>query len=103
MKPGDAANGEKRHFKPSESNDLPHSVPAIDRHNPRPHGSWIGFGEIADWLSREDGSIVADGRKRLRAFQELFDGALAREFDRDGETMFEFRPANGPAIGWSVE
>jgi hypothetical protein len=47
---------------------------------------WINFAEIADWCSRETGSITPDERKRAMTFELLEKDLLAGEFDEDGRS-----------------
>jgi hypothetical protein len=60
---------------------------------------WINFEEIADWYSREDGSIVPDENKRVAAFDLLTRDFLAGEFEENGRSRVLFLD---PAIprGW---
>jgi hypothetical protein len=47
---------------------------------------WICFEEIADWCSKEDGSIVPSAEKRTTAFEVLKADLLEGEFDEGGRT-----------------
>lgn len=44
---------------------------------------WINFAEIADWCSREDGSIAPNEQKRAMAFDSLEKDLLAGEFEEN--------------------
>jgi hypothetical protein len=60
---------------------------------------WINFEEIADWCSREDGSIVPDENKRAAALDLLATDLLAGKFEENGRSRVLFLD---PAIprGW---
>jgi hypothetical protein len=47
---------------------------------------WINFAEIADWCSREDGSIVPNEQKRRAAFDTLQNDLLSGEFEENGRS-----------------
>jgi hypothetical protein len=47
---------------------------------------WINFAEIAEWCSKEDGSIVPNESKRTAAFDALQRDLLAGEFEEDGRS-----------------
>jgi hypothetical protein len=47
---------------------------------------WINFAEIAEWCSKEDGSIVPNEQKRVAAFDTLQGDLLAGEFDENGRS-----------------
>jgi hypothetical protein len=47
---------------------------------------WINFAEIAEWCSKEDGSIVPNEQKRAAAFDTLQGDLLAGEFDENGRS-----------------
>jgi hypothetical protein len=47
---------------------------------------WINFAEIAEWCSKEDGSIVPNEQKRAAAFDTLQADLLAGEFDENGRS-----------------
>jgi hypothetical protein len=54
---------------------------------------WINFAEIAEWCSREDGSIVANEEKRAAAFDILQTDLLAGDFDENGRSrVFYLHP-----------
>jgi len=48
---------------------------------------WINFGEIADWCSKEDQSIVPSKEKKATAFDTLADDLLAGEFEENGRLL----------------
>jgi hypothetical protein len=48
---------------------------------------WINFGEIADWCSKEDQSIVPSKEKRATAFDTLASDLLAGEFEENGRSL----------------
>jgi hypothetical protein len=47
---------------------------------------WINFAEIAEWCSKEGGSIVPDERKRATAFDTLANDLLTGEFEENGRS-----------------
>jgi hypothetical protein len=47
---------------------------------------WINFAEIAEWCSKEDGSIVSNEEKRAAAFDTLASDLLAGEFEENGRS-----------------
>jgi len=47
---------------------------------------WINFAEIADWCSREDGSIAPNEPKRAKALQTLANDLLTGEFEQNGRS-----------------
>jgi hypothetical protein len=48
---------------------------------------WINFADIADWCSKEAGSIVPDERKRAAAFDTLARDALGGDFEENGKSL----------------
>lgn len=48
---------------------------------------WINFGEIADWCSKEDQSIVPSKEKGTTAFDTLASDLLAGEFEENGRSL----------------
>jgi hypothetical protein len=60
----------------------------IERFTARQQGvrEWISFAEIAEWCSREDGSIVPNESKRAAAFDLLQTEFLAGEFEENGRS-----------------
>jgi hypothetical protein len=51
---------------------------------------WINFAEIAEWCSKEDGSIVPNEQKRAAAFDVLQTDLLAGEFEDSGRSRVLF-------------
>jgi hypothetical protein len=51
---------------------------------------WINFAEVADFLAREDGSIVPDEKKRITAFNTLSNDILSGEFEKNGRSKVLF-------------
>ena len=51
---------------------------------------WINFAEIAEWCSREDGSIQPNEKKRAAALDALERDLLAGEFDENGRSRVLF-------------
>jgi hypothetical protein len=51
---------------------------------------WINFAEIAEWCSKEDGSIVPNEQKRAAAFDVLQTDLLAGEFEESGRSRVLF-------------
>ena len=47
---------------------------------------WINFAEIADWCSKEDGSIIPDEPKGAVALDTLANDLLAGEFEESGRS-----------------
>jgi hypothetical protein len=65
--------------------------------NQRRYAEWINFAEIADWCSKEDGSILPDLQKRQRAFETLANDLLAGDFAENGRSRVLFlHPAAVP-------
>jgi hypothetical protein len=56
----------------------------------RCHGEWDNLAEIAEFCSREDGSIEPNERKRATAFDTLQRDLLAGEFEENGRTRVLF-------------
>jgi hypothetical protein len=48
---------------------------------------YINFTEIADWCSREGGSVLPDERKRAAALDLLAKDLLAGEFEENGKSL----------------
>jgi hypothetical protein len=53
----------------------------------RPVREWINFADIADFCSRESGSIVPDEKKRTVALDTLAKDVLRGEFDKNGRSQ----------------
>jgi hypothetical protein len=51
---------------------------------------WINFAEIAEWCSKEDGSIVPSEQKRRTAFDTLQSDFLIGEFEENGRSRVLF-------------
>ena len=54
--------------------------------------NWINFADIADWCSREGGSIRPDETKRAVALDGLAEDHLAGDFDENGRSRVLFLP-----------
>jgi hypothetical protein len=54
--------------------------------------NWINFADIADWCSREGGSITPDETKRAVALDGLAEDHLAGDFDENGRSRVLFLP-----------
>jgi hypothetical protein len=56
----------------------------------RCRGEWINLADIAEWCSREDGSIEPNEGKRATAFDTLRRDLLAGEFEANGRSRVLF-------------
>jgi hypothetical protein len=68
----------------------------------RQTGEWINFGESADFIARESGSIAPDEQKRARAYDELAEALIKGEFDERERTRV-FHPSGSKKVRMTRE
>ncbi len=56
----------------------------------RNSNEFVNFADIAEWFSREEGSVIADEKRRAATYDLLMADIIAGKFMRDGKSMLQF-------------